>query len=159
MRGRGVYGRLEDFCVGRTGATCNDQRERMPWREFRVGGMGVCLAYASAYRKQGHGYMLRLAHAVLNIDYRTPYMLSISRGVIAYSPRCASRRPPREPGSTGRGRHRASLFGSRDCTDPTPRSLATCHRPPLAPRARTIDPMPLALVFDQDGVDRRHRRA
>ena len=57
---------LEDYCVGRTGATCNDQRERMPWREFRVGGMGVCLAYASAYRKQGHGYMLRTP---LNIVY------------------------------------------------------------------------------------------
>lgn len=38
----------------------------MPWREFRVGGISVCLAYASAYRKQGHGYMLRTP---LNIVY------------------------------------------------------------------------------------------
>ena len=131
---RGVWSLRIIVWVGRrTGATCNDQRERMPWREFRVGGMGVCLAYASAYRKQGHGYMLRTP---LNIVYSSRSAHAAPRLPVRLGLRA------REPGVDRRGRHRASLFG-RDCTDPTPRSLATCHRPPLLARSKDDDPMPL----------------
>lgn len=85
--------------VGRTGATCNDQRERMPWREFRVGGMGVCLAeYASAYLGSKGMGTCWCAHAV---EYRV------------YSSSCASALAPAPVGVAVPVRYASPSLGAR----------------------------------------------
>jgi hypothetical protein len=148
---RGVWS-LED-CVGRTSATCNDQRERMPWREFRVGGMGVCLGVSEARA------WVHVAHAV---EYRifilcasplpfpapsspyggggTPVPASVAL------PRLVGRRAG-SSGAVGVGA-RASLFhleGTvRTLRRALARNLSSGHRCLLA---RTDDPMPLSLVL------------
>lgn len=117
---RGVWS-LED-CVGRTGATCNDQRERMPWREFRVGGMGVCLGVSEARA------WVHVAHAV---EYRIFILCASPLPFPAPYARSAPA-PPSASSDVARDRAARSASGvtipfGRDCTDPTPRSLATSN--------------------------------
>lgn len=150
MRGRGVYGAWRIVWVGqaRARATCNDQRERMQWREFRVGGMGVCLGVSEARA---------WVHVAQAVEYRTFILCASPLPFPAHPYASELRRPPlgssdvardrAARSASGLGRHYSiwkGLYGPYAAL-----RLATCHRatgPPLPP-SKDDDPMPLSLVL------------